>query len=245
RARGQCWCSPSPTERRIVRGAPGVRRRSNVRTEAPPGMKGTASDGDYDSLSPVMTELRQRLSDINALNKARDVLSWDQHTHMPSAGARDRGQHMSVLQRLSHELFVDNRMGDLLALADEETAHLPGDHPAAQLLAVVGRDYRRNSKVPASFLERLSLHGSATFTAGNQARPADDFGMVADYLEKSVDLSREFSSFFTGAAHVADPQIDLVDEGFTVAALRPLFARLRAELVALLEAVGDARETGP
>ena len=194
---------------------------------------------------PALTELRKRLSDISALNKARDVLSWDQNTYMPVAGAWNRGLHMSVLQRLSHELLVADRTGELLELADEETAHLAGDHPDAQMLAVVGRDYRRNTRIPADFIERLVLHASTAFQAWRAARPADDFERVADHLEKSVDLSREFSSFFAGAAHPADPQIDLADEGFTVATLRPLFARLRSELVALLESLGDLTARGP
>lgn len=164
---------------------------------------------------------------------------------MPKAGARDRGLHMSVLHRLSHELFVADRTGELLARADAETAHLPADHPDSQLLAVVGRDYRRYTKVPAAFLERASLHSSESFHAWHEARPSDDFGKVAQYLERTVELSREFSAYFSGAEHPADPQIDLVDDGFTVATLRPLFARLRTELVALLESLGGLGGRGP
>jgi len=189
--------------------------------------------------SAALTELRARLADVNALTAARDVLSWDQSTHMPAGGAHDRGRHMSVLNRLAHELFVDDRTGELLALADEETAHLPSDHLDAQLLAVVGRDYRRYTNVPPAFLERVSLHTSAAFHAWQEARPSDDFAAVRPLLERTIDLSREFSSYFTGAAHPADPLIDLADEGFTVASLRPLFARLRSGLVPLLEAVVD------
>jgi carboxypeptidase Taq len=164
---------------------------------------------------------------------------------MPEAGAKDRGYHMSVLDRLSHEMFVSDSTGELLATADEETAHLPSDHLAAQLLSVVGRDYRRYSKVPAGFLQRLSLHSSDAFQAWREARPSDDFGKVADHLARAVDLSREFSAFFPGADHPADPQIDLVDAGFTVASLRPLFTRLRTELVALLDSLGSlARPAG-
>ena len=197
---------------------------------------------DDGAATPALTELRERLADINALNMARDVLSWDQSTHMPAAGARDRGRHMSVLSRLSHELFVSDRTGELLALADEETAHLASDHPDAQLLAVVGRDYRRYAKVPPKFLERVSVHSAATFQAWQEARPSDDYGKVSGLLAETVDLSREFSAYFTGADHPADPLIDLGDEGFTVATLRPLFSSLRTGLVPLLEAVADRGE---
>jgi carboxypeptidase Taq len=204
----------------------------------------TDPDGSNGSTWPALTELRGRLAEIGALTTAREVLSWDQSTHMPEAGARDRGFHMSVLHKLSHELFVSDRTGELLALADEETAHLPSDHLDAQLVAVVGRDFRRSSRVPAAFLQRMSLHASEAFHAWREARPSDDFGKVEPHLEKAVDLSREFSAYFPAAEHPADPQIDLVDEGFTVATLGPLFTRLRTELVALLDELGDFDGSG-
>jgi len=152
---------------------------------------------------------------------------------------------MSILHRLSHELFVAEETGELLAMATEETVHLPSHHHDAQLLTMVARDYRRYAKVPAAFLERVSLHNSQAFHAWQEARPADDFAKVAQHLEKTVDLSREFSGYFPGAEHPADPQIELADDGFTVATLRPLFARLRTELVALLGSLGDLGGRGP
>jgi len=189
------------------------------------------------SATPALDELRARLADINALTMARDVLSWDQSTHMPSSGARDRGRHMSVLNRLSHELFVSERTGELLAQADEETAGLPGDHIDSQLLAVVGRDYRRYTKVPPAFLERVSLHTSRTFHEWQQARPADDFARLRPLLEQTVELSREFSSYYTGIAHPADPLIDLADYGMKANTIRPLFAELRQRMVPIVQAI--------
>ncbi|HET8984950.1 MAG TPA: carboxypeptidase M32, partial [Trueperaceae bacterium] len=229
-------CSRTPT--------PACTNRSAGARDAPAHVTSADPEGSRDSASPALRELRARLAEIGALTTARDVLSWDQSTYMPEAGARDRGFHMSVLNKLSHEMFVADRTGELLAMADEETAHLPSDHRDAQVLAVVGRDYRRLSKVPAAFLQQLSLHSSDAFHAWREARPADDFGKVAHHLERAVDLSREYSAFFPGAGHPADPQIDFVDDGFTVATLRPLFTRLRTELVALLEALGDLPRLG-
>lgn len=208
-------------------------------------MTSVVGEGPHGSTSPALTELRKRLAAISAVKTARDVLSWDQNTYMPEAGARDRGRHMSILQRLAHELLVSDRTVELLAMAAEETAHLPSDHLDAQLLSVVARDHRRYACLPGEFLERVSLQGSETFHAWQAARPADDFAKVADHLERGVELSREFSSYFKGAEHPADPQIDLADDGFSVAKLRPLFARLRSNLVPLLESLGDLEARRP
>jgi carboxypeptidase Taq len=59
------------------------------------------------------------------------------------------------------------------------------------------------------------------------------------FLEKALDLSREYAGFFAPYDHIADPLIDDVDEGMTTAALRKLFSELRSELVPIVRAISD------
>jgi len=57
------------------------------------------------------------------------------------------------------------------------------------------------------------------------------------FLEKSLDLSREYAEFFAPHHHIADPLIDDADEGMTTASVRSLFTQLRRDLVPLVRAV--------
>jgi len=59
---------------------------------------------------------------------------------------------------------------------------------------------------------------------GPRARPGNDFVSMVPFLEKAVDLSREYAGFFAPYQHVADPLIDAADEGMTTVAIRSLFA---------------------
>jgi carboxypeptidase Taq len=59
------------------------------------------------------------------------------------------------------------------------------------------------------------------------------------YLERGIELSRQYAQFFAPFAHVADPLIDDADEGMTAASVRTLFSRLRAELVPLVRAITE------
>jgi carboxypeptidase Taq len=70
-----------------------------------------------------------------------------------------------------------------------------------------------------------------------RARPANDFAAVRPLLETTVELSRELAGYYTGYAHPFDALIDLAEDGMTVAAVRTLFAELRAGLVPLIEAI--------
>ena len=48
---------------------------------------------------------------------------------------------------------------------------------------------------------------------------------MGPFLERTLDLSREYSAFFAPYQHVIDPQIDDVDEGMTCASVRALLNR--------------------
>jgi carboxypeptidase Taq len=181
--------------------------------------------------------LRERLSQVNDLHAAAAVLHWDQTTYMPPGGAEARGRQLATLGRLAHELFADDATGRLLDELRAYEADLPYDSDAASLIRVTRRDYEKAAKVPASFVAEVRAHGAASYQAWAQARPANDFGAVQPYLEKTLDLSRQYASYFPGYAHIADPLIDDSDPGMTTAQLTVLFAALRARLVPLVQAI--------
>ena len=59
----------------------------------------------------------------------------------------------------------------------------------------------------------------------------------APFLEKNVELSREYAGYFAPYRHVADPMIDDFDAGMTTESVRALFAELRRELVPIVRAI--------
>ena len=59
------------------------------------------------------------------------------------------------------------------------------------------------------------------------------------FLQKTLDLSREYAEFFAPYDHIADPMIDDADEGMTTALVCALFAELRRELVPMVRAIAD------
>ncbi len=61
-----------------------------------------------------LDDLKNRLREVEDLNSASAVLSWDQATYMPPGGAPARGRQMGLLSRLAHERFTDPAVGRLL-----------------------------------------------------------------------------------------------------------------------------------
>lgn len=186
-----------------------------------------------------LTELRTRLREIGDLGAAASVLEWDQATYMPQGGAEARGRQSALLSRLAHERRIAPEIGKLLDGLARYGESLPPDHDDACLIRVARRRYEKAIKVPAEYVARASAHTAASYDAWTRARPANDFASMVPYLEKTLDLSREYSQFFAPYAHIADPHIDNADEGMTTAAVRAVFDALRRELVPLARAICD------
>ena len=181
--------------------------------------------------------LKMLLCEVSDIESASAVLYWDQSTYMPPGGAAARGRQRATLDRIAHEKFTAPVIGELLeALRPFEAEH-PDDSDEAALLRATRWEYEKATRIPSRFVAERSAHSAASYAAWVRARPANDFGAVRPYLEKTVDLSRQLADFFPGYDHVADPLIDFADRGMKAETIRALFADLRTELMPLVQAI--------
>ena len=177
--------------------------------------------------------------EINDLEMATAVLFWDQSTYMPAGGAEARGRHIATVGRIAHEKFTEAAVGKLLDELRPYAETLPFDSNDASLIRVTTRDYARAIKVPPSLQAEMLAHTTASYQAWTEARPNNDFAKIRPYLEKTLDLSRQYANCFPGYEHIADPLIDVADEGQTAESTRAIFSQLRAELVPLVKAISS------
>ena len=186
-----------------------------------------------------LAELRRRLLEISDLSAASALLSWDHATYMPKCGATARARHGAIVSRLAHEKSVAPELGRLLEELEPYAASLPYDSNEASLLRVARRDFEKAIKVPSDYVARVSEFGATAYDAWKRARPANDFATMVPLLERAIDLGREYAGFFAPYEHVADPLIDVADEGMTTASIRMLFSELRSELVPIVRTICD------
>src|SRR5215469_11994415 len=86
----------------------------------------------------LLAELKSRLAEIGDLEGAAAILSWDQSTYMPPAGAPARGRQGALIARLLHERRTAARLGALIDALTPYAESLPADHDDAALIAVAG-----------------------------------------------------------------------------------------------------------
>jgi carboxypeptidase Taq len=187
----------------------------------------------------LLAELKGRLREISDLAGTAAILSWDQSTYMPAAGAVARGRQSALMSRLMHERRTDAGLGRLIEQLTSYGESLPPDSDDAALIRVTGRDFAKAIKVPTRFVEQSSAHASASYDAWTRARQDNDFASMRPLLERTLDLSCEYAELFAPYRHVIDPLIDDMDEGMTCASVRSLLAELRAELLPMVRAICD------
>ena len=221
-----------------------AKTRTKARTGTPARRKTVANKAravarpkNRQSSDAILADLKRRLSEIYDLNAAGSVLGWDEATYMPTRGALARGRQSALLRRLAHERLVDPALGRAIDRLEPQADRLAAAD--ANLIRIVRRDYEKAIRVPAVYVARASAHGSASYNAWIRARPENDFAAMIPFLEKTLELSREYASFFAPSDHIADPMIDDADEGMTTATVRRLFAELRRELVPMVRAICD------
>jgi carboxypeptidase Taq len=183
--------------------------------------------------------LKTRLLEINDINSAVALLSWDQSTYMPPGGSAARGRQMATLGRIAHEKFIDPAIGKLLDELEPWAESLPYDSDEAATIRVTRRNYDQAVKVPPSLLAALRQHSSATYQKWIKARPKSDFTAVQDDLAQTIDYSRQIADCFPGYEHIADPLIDFSDQDMKAESVRRLFTDLRQQLVPIVKAITE------
>jgi carboxypeptidase Taq len=186
-----------------------------------------------------LAELKTRLLEIDDLEMAGSVLHWDQTAYMPPGGAVARARQSATLARLFQEKFIDPAVGKLLDNLQAYGESLPYDSDEAALIRVTRRKYENAVKIPPNFLAKVYSHLADTYQLWTTARPANDFASIQTALEQTVDYSRRFSEYMGKSEHIADPLIDMADEGMRAESIQKLFAELRLRLVPLLKAIKD------
>ncbi|HEY6759245.1 MAG TPA: carboxypeptidase M32 [Baekduia sp.] len=174
--------------------------------------------------------LRARLAELNDLRLVGQLVGWDQRTMMPPAGGPERAEQMATLQRIAHERFIADEVGEWLgALADAELGETDRD-----IVRVTQRDYDRARRVPTDLAAEIAQASAAGQDAWEVARAKDDFASFAPVLERNVELARRYAACFDGFASPYDALLQDYDHGLTSARIEEVFGELRRALPPLV-----------
>jgi carboxypeptidase Taq len=192
----------------------------------------------------TLEPLIKRLLEIQRINSAASVLLWDQETYMPAGGGEARAEQISVLQGLAHQKLVSPKIEKLLSQwvdpATGQAYERPGDlwdEPSRSLLREVWRDFSRAQKLPSDFVITLSRECSLAQQVWAEAKERNKFAMFLPNLRTLLSLKREETRYLGYKDSPYNALLDMYEPGSTIAALQPIFARLKARLLPLLKKI--------
>jgi carboxypeptidase Taq len=177
------------------------------------------------------------LGEVSDLQKALQLLNWDQSTMMPPGGARVRGAQFATLARVIHERFASDETGRLIDAAAAETASLPDDSNNASLVRVTRIDWDKARRVPVELRAEMAAAEAEGYVTWLSAKAANDVGAFRPVLERHLELKRRYIGCFPEAAEPWDALFDDFERGMTAAEVRVAFDRLKEGLRPLVKAI--------
>jgi len=184
-------------------------------------------------------KLVERLGEVYDLGAAAGLLSWDQRTKMPAAGARARADQLATLTRLAYERFTADEIGELLEELKPYEASLDYDSDEASLVRVARRDYEKARRVPLELRAETARAAALAEPVWREARLASDFDSFLPHLERAIELKREYVACFEPYDDPYDPLLDDYEPEMKTAEVRRVFADLKAGLVPLVAAIAE------
>jgi len=171
------------------------------------------------------------------LESMRNLLGWDQRTHMPAKGHIHRANQLANIARFIHLRRTAPQIGEMLAAV--EGTRLLEDPRSVEAVNV--REWRRAFdravKIPEKLAVELARVSSEAETVWQNARPKNDWAAFKSYLQRIIALKREEAELIGYSSEPYDALLDEYEPGETARSLEPLFTELRKGLVALLERI--------
>ena len=190
-------------------------------------------------MGDALERLKGRLTRIADLERVARLLTWDQQTMMPPAGAAHRADHLATLRLLSHELLIAEETGRLLEeLRPLEESLDPGSDDGA-LVRLARRDYDKAVRVPAELGAEMARAAAEARPVWVRAKAESDYAQFLPALERNIDLRLRYIDCFDGVEEPYDVLLDDFEPETTSAQVREIFEELKPELARLIAELRD------
>lgn len=189
-------------------------------------------------------QLLQLLGEVDDLQRACSILSWEKHTYMPAQGARWRSVQMTSLTKLAHERFTSPKLGKLidtlLPWAEEVE-----DSPQVRIIKTAARDYHKAIRLPLSFVEEKAAVVNEAYFGWLKAREENSFKVYVTHLERLVENHIKQAHLLGFTDHVLDPLIDEMEGGFGTKEIEGIFRDVRQVLQTVINRINHTDKALP
>ena len=185
-----------------------------------------------------LQQLKRLIGEAWDLQVASAIAHWDMQVNMPPAGSVERSRVLGTLASLIHEKSTVPEIGalldDLQPLVEQDPDSLD-----SRLVKRVRRLYEKDTRVPREWVTEFAELTGQAYEVWTRARATCDFELFRPYLERIVEMRREYAQLFAPYDHIYDPLLDDFEPGMKTRDVQEIFAVLRKEQVELMKAIAS------
>lgn len=188
------------------------------------------------STPALYEEYSAKMQKIADVRNAMAVLGWDQETYLPPAGAAFRGQQLTTLSTIAHELFTEPALGDLL----QELRQRNDLNSVQQKNVTLSlEDYEKNRKYPAAFVAELSIATNIAYHAWIKSRKENSFETFEPSLNRMVELKKKEADILGYEGHPYNALLNEYEKGADVQMLDKVFSDVKTSLLPVLQQIAQ------
>ena len=188
---------------------------------------------------PAYEQLAAAFLQIHHLDHLQQIVSWDQSTYMPPAGAEARGAALGEMAGLLHRLRTEPQLAAWLASAQAE----PLDETQRANLREMRRTWREANALPDELVQQSSIDASRCEHAWRTLRPANDWAGFLPLWKPVVQHARREATLLADQLGCSryDALLDRYEPGMKSATVERIFGELVGWLPQLIDDVCAAQ----
>jgi len=189
--------------------------------------------------------LIKHIKETALLGSANTLCGWDERTQLPPRGAEHRANQMSLLSRMTHEMFTSPKVEEYLAVLERSDLITDRDGEIATNVRELRRRFDREKKLPASLVEEIARTEVLSQQAWVEARKKSNYATFRPWLEKFLDLKLQEAHCVGYSDSPYNALLDPFEPRETVTGLNRVFEELRGPLVDLIGRIAGSSRKAP
>ena len=179
----------------------------------------------------AMNELWEHFNEITKLNYIRGLLSWDQQVNMPKGSVKVRAEQLASMRDLIHTRIKSDKTGELIRNAEKLNNFNDTD---LALIREAKREYEQAIRVPNNLITKITKTATLGYIEWEKARKKSDFSIFQPYLEKMVELQKDYAEKLDNGPTLYSNLIDLYEPGATYDWISKIFKDLKPKLIKII-----------
>jgi len=177
---------------------------------------------------------------IGAYNEALALIYWDLRTGAPRKGMDQRTEVIGVLSSEVFAMTTSDELESYLNTLSDENVQEQLSVVTRKTVEEMKREFERNKKIPAALHKEFVMLQSKAENEWEEAKEKGDFSLFQPYLEKLVDMTKQFIEYWGYNDNKYDVLLDMYEPGITVEILDEVFAKVKKAIVPLVHKIGES-----